>query len=236
MMLKEFLLLLKDRVKALCCFVYRRKHYSPKLEKSIDRFHKFYYHSGVASETYWLGIEAHKCPLDLWIYQEIIYKTRPDVIIESGTAYGGSALFLASICDLVNHGEILTIDIEKKKGRPRHKRIRYLAGSSTSKKIVEKVKRLIGGKNKVMVVLDSDHHKEHVLKELRIYSKFVTKGNYLIVEDTNLNGHPVKPDFGPGPMEAVARFLRENKDFVIDRDKEKLYLTFNPKGYLQKIK
>ena len=97
------------------------------------------------------------------------------------------------------------------------------------------VGKLISDKDKVMVILDSDHHKEHVLNELRIYGKFVTKESYIIVEDTNINGHPVYPDFGPGPMEAVEEFLRENKNFVIDKTREKFYLTFNPRGYLKKI-
>ncbi|GAI83537.1 unnamed protein product, partial [marine sediment metagenome] len=100
---------------------------------------------------------------------------------------------------------------------------------------VEKVKSLVGNEDKIMVILDSDHSKQNVLNELRIYSKFVTKGSYLIVEDTNINGHPVYPEFGPGPMEAVDDFLKENKDFVVDKNKEKLILTFNPNGYLKKI-
>lgn len=86
-----------------------------------------------------------------------------------------------------------------------------------------------------MVILDSDHHKEHVLKELRTYSRFVTLDSYLIVEDTNINGHPVYLDFGPGPMEAVEEFLTENSQFFVDRTKEKLLLTFNPCGYLRRI-
>ena len=86
-----------------------------------------------------------------------------------------------------------------------------------------------------MVILDSDHGKDHVLNELRTYSPFVTKGSYLIVEDTNINGHPVLHDFGPGPMEAVEDFLKENQNFTVDKSKEKFYLTFNPKGYLRKI-
>jgi len=179
---------------------------------------------------------TRKCPLDLWIYQEIIFEVKPDVMIECGTANGGSALFLASMCDLVNNGKVITIDIEDKEGRPTHKRIKYLLGSSTSIEVVEQVRKLISDKDKVMVILDSDHSKGHVLSELKIYSKFVTKGSYIIVEDTNINGHPVFSDFGPGPMEAVEEFLKENKDFSVDRSREKFYLTFNPKGFLQKRK
>jgi len=144
-------------------------------------------------------------------------------------------LFLASMCDLVNNGKVITIDIEDRKDRPQHERIVYLLGSSISKEIVSQVKGLISDKDKVMVILDSDHHKEHVLNEIRIYHKLLTKGNYLIVEDTNINNHPVYPEFGPGPMEAVEEFLKENREFVADKNREKFYLTFNPKGYLIKI-
>lgn len=233
--------ILKNWIKALLWLIRHRIYIAPNAEKDIvDKFHKLYYYSyisgGTWANTFWCGIPTQKCPLDLWAYQEIIFEVRPDAIIECGTASGGSALFLASMCDLVGNGEVITIDIEDNEGRPKHKRIEYLLGSSTSKEIVEKVRNLIKDGDKVMVILDSDHHKEHVLNELRIYSHFVTKGSYLIVEDTNLNGHPVFQDFGPGPMEAVEEFLKENKDFVIDRSKEKFYLTFSPKGYLQKVK
>jgi cephalosporin hydroxylase len=87
-----------------------------------------------------------------------------------------------------------------------------------------------------MVVLDSDHSRDHVLNELKAYSPLVTKGNYLIVEDTNLNGHPVHPSIGPGPMEAVTDFLRYNDEYQIDKERERFYITFNPNGYLKKIK
>ena len=87
-----------------------------------------------------------------------------------------------------------------------------------------------------MVLLDSDHRMTHVLEELRIYSPLVTLGNYIIVEDTNINGHPVFRSFGPGPMEALEEFLRENRSFISDRSREKFLLTHNPKGYLRRIR
>lgn len=236
MMLKKILCLLKNRVKAVRDFIYHRIFLNPKSERNIvNRFHKLYYNSNVWDNTFWFGIPALKCPLDLWIYQEIIFELTPDIIIECGTANGGSALFLASMCDLVNNGKVITIDIEDKKNRPHHKRIKYLLGSSTSEEIVEQIKKLISDRDKVMVFLDSDHCKEHVLNELRIYSKFITSGSYIIVEDTNINGHPVLSDFGLGPMEAIEEFLKENNNFVIDKIREKFYLTFNPRGYLKKI-
>jgi len=231
-----------SEIRALMRLIYHRIYISTKLKKSIkDQFCVLIFDSPIVDKVcfntnvFWLGIPLRKCPMDLWIYQEIIHHLEPDIIIECGTSYGGSALFLASICDLVNNGTVITIDIEDIANKPRHKRIKYLHGSSTSQEIVEQIQKLIAPKDKVMVILDSDHHKEHVLDELRIYSQFVTKGSYLIVEDTVLNGHPVRPDFGPGPMEAVEEFLKENKIFTVDQDKEKFYVTFNPKGYLRKL-
>ena len=205
-------------------------------EMITQQFNKIYYDSLVWAEgkTRWLGVPIQKFPTDLWIYQEIIFEERPDVIIETGTANGGSALFFASLFDLIGKGEIITIDVEDVKKRPKHDRITYLLGSSISEEIIEQVKRVANGKEKVMVILDSDHHKEHVLNELRIYNSFVTEKSYLIVEDTNINGHPVAKEFGPGPLEAVEEFLKENKHFVVDKNKEKFFLTANPRGYLKK--
>lgn len=204
----------------------------------IVNFHKLYHYSYDIwdTKTFWFGARVQKCPVDLWVYQEIIYKIKPNVILETGTFHGGSALFLAQICDLVNKGNVISIDSQYIKGRPSHKRIRYILGSSTSDKVLKEVRKLIKDKKVVMVVLDSDHRKEHVLKELKLFGKLVTKGSYLIVEDTNLNGHPIDSLHGPGPMEAVWEFLRGNTYFVIDKTKEKFLLTCNPNGYLLKVK
>jgi cephalosporin hydroxylase len=207
-------------------------------ERIVRRFHKLYYDAQQRTwkNTFWLNVPTAKCPLDLWIYQEIICATKPEIIIETGTAYGGSALFLASICDLVNHGRIITIDIAEQPGRPEHQRIKYLSGSSTAAEIVGEVRRSIKADDRVMAVLDSDHSAEHVRHELNIYSPMVTVGSYLIVEDTNVNGHPVLPLYGAGPMEAVEEFIRGRTDFVHDREREKFFMTFNPKGYLRRVR
>jgi cephalosporin hydroxylase len=206
----------------------------------VDQFNQLYYDSRFFgrgwSDTSWLGIPVAKSPTDLWVYQEIITELRPDIIIESGTGSGGSALFLASICDLIDKGQVITIDVNAHFQKPTHERITYLFGSSTSEEIVRRVADLVHGHGKVMVILDSDHRRDHVLDEMKIYGEFVTRGAYLIVEDTNINGHPVAPAFGPGPMEAVEEFLKGNASFVIDKSKEKFYLTFNPNGYLRRIK
>jgi len=221
----------------------RRIYVSSNTETElIKRFHQLYYGPGnVVSgfpwhNTRWLGTKVLKCPLDLWTYQEIMFEIKPDIIIECGTADGGGTMFFASMCDLVNNGHVITVDYRQRENLPNHDRITYITGSSISDEVISRVKSAIKPDDKVMVVLDSDHSKAHVLEELRLYGQLVTLGSYLVTEDTNINGRPVAPDFGPGPAEAVEEFLSENKSFVVDKSREKFLLTFNPGGYLKKIK
>jgi cephalosporin hydroxylase len=206
------------------------------LEKAVTSlFHRMYYHGPNRSwwdNTTWLGTRVEKSPFDLWIYQELLTRLRPDVIIETGTNRGGSALYLASICDLLDNGKVITVDIETRFDPPEHPRITYLQGSSTAPDIVSRITEAASGT--IMVILDSGHSRAHVLDELAAYASLVTPGSYLVVEDTHLNGHPVSPGFGPGPMEAVEEFLRSHSEFRIDRDCEKFLMTFNPRGFLQR--
>jgi len=212
---------------------WRARHY-------IQGFHRLYYHAAYETppqtwgSTSWLGVPMQKCPLDLFVYQEIIYETRPAVIVETGTAAGGSALFLASLCDLLGQGEVITVDIEDR-CQVQHPRMTRLLGSSTDPAVVARIGQQVRGRP-AMVVLDSDHSKEHVLAELRAYSPLVPVGFYLIVEDTNIHGHPVGWRYGAGPSEAIAEFLRQCDAFVVDRRCEKHLLTFNPGGFLRRIK
>lgn len=201
----------------------------------IHEFHKHYYESKVwATGTTWLGTPIQKLPLDLFLYQEIIYDIKPDLIIECGTCNGGSTLFFASMLDLIHKGKVVSIDITPQPNLPIHPRITYLKDSSTSPDALRKVENMINPGDIVMVNLDSDHTKEHVLSELKLYSPFVTGGSYLIVEDTNINGHPILPEFGPGPMEAVEEFLKGNNEFFIDESKHKFFFTFHPRGFLRR--
>jgi len=236
-----------DRLRHLRRLAYRRaltrRSYSPETKTTIvDGFHRLYYDEGVASgatwkNTYWLGRPVRKCPLDLWVYQEILVAVRPDIIVETGTGRGASALFMACICDILQNGQIVTIDVNDRPDRPAHDRVTYLHGSSTSPEIsaeVESIVRRHPGSPTVMVLLDAAHNAEHVLEELRIYHQLVSAGSYLIVEDTNINGHPVEPGFGAGPTEAIEMFMSENDVFVVDTDMEKFHLTFNPGGFLKR--
>jgi cephalosporin hydroxylase len=205
-------------------------------QATVDAFHRLYYETSGRTwmKTYWMGLPVMKCPLDLWIYQEILHELRPDLIVECGTLQGGSALFMAGICDLLGCGQVVTIDVAPRANRPNHARISYLTGSSTAPEIVRQVEDRAAGAKSVLVILDSDHHYDHVLDELRSYRQLVTPGSYLIVEDTNINGHPVLFEFGPGPMEAVEEFLREAPEYSVDVSREKFYMTYNPRGFLRR--
>jgi cephalosporin hydroxylase len=207
-----------------------------RAREAVVDFHRLYYDAEVWKDTYWLGVPIQKCPLDLWVYQEILWEVRPDLIVETGTYQGGSALFLASMCDLLGHGSVVTIDLHPREGRPAHERITYLSGSSVEPGVVERVRAMAKPAERVLVLLDSDHSQGHVAAELRAYAPLVTPGSYLIVEDTNVNGHPVLPDFGPGPLEAVRDFLASTPDFVVDRAREKLLMGFNPGGWLRRVR
>jgi len=211
----------------------------------VSKFHKLFYASSekIYENTHWMGVRVRKNALDLWIYQEILFEVKPDIIIESGTAYGGSALFLAHLCDILGKGHIISIDIRSKKNLPQHKRITYMIGNSISIEVAEAVEKIVsqikdsGNSNLItMVILDSDHSKKHVLQEMNFYNKYVSVGSYLIVEDTNINGHPVFEEFGPGPYEAVEEFMRANPDFIIDKSREKYFVSFNPNGFLKRIR
>ena len=217
----------------------RRSFYSQPwlVRAATDRFHRLYYNRNDRTwrNTRWLGTDVEKCPLDLWIYQEILHELRPEVIIETGTRHGGSARYLASLCDLIGTGRVLSIDIDEAAGRPEHDRIHYFTGSSTGPEASKFIRDFVGDASPVVVILDSDHARTHVLDEMELYSDFVTRGSYLIVEDTNVNGHPVDPGFGPGPWEAIETFMARDKRFEIDHEREKFFLTFNPRGYLKKV-
>ena len=210
----------------------------PDRERLIDDFHRLYYETGEAGGTWkdtrFLGVATWKSPLDLWVYQELLWELRPGLIVETGTAHGGSALYLATLCDIIGRGEVVSIDIGEWPDRPAHPRLTYVVASSTDPQVVAQVAERARTAGTVLVVLDSDHSRDHVLAELRAYAPLVTGGSYLVVEDTNVNGHPVYEAFGPGPMEAVQDFLKERDDFEVDRSREKFLLTFNPGGWLRK--
>jgi cephalosporin hydroxylase len=209
---------------------------SRRLDRAaVSRAHEVFYASNAWTQATWLGSQALKNPLDLWVYQEIMAETRPDVVVETGTYRGGSAHFLASVCDLLGSGEVVSIDIELwREDYPQHPRITYLAGrSSTDAGVLAEVSERVEGR-RTLIVLDSDHSQGHVEAELDAYAPLVPVGCYLIVEDSNIG--QIRKDLMPGPRQAIETFLAGRSDFKIDREREKFLLTFNPSGYLKRIR
>lgn len=197
----------------------------------IDSFHHLLYNTLAWQRTLWRGIPVQKLPSDMFLYQELIYLTRPDYVVETGTAHGGSALFFADMLELMGHGEVITIDLNFEPNYPQHPRIRYISADSLD--AIDEVKNIVKGK-RVLVSLDSDHDKEHVLKEMEAYAPMATE--YMVVEDTNI-GHPI--DVGQideGPMEAVMEFLKTHDEFEIDTAAHKFLVTFHPNGWLRRVR
>lgn len=213
----------------------------PSDEEVIERFYELFYDLKVWHDAKWLGIQTWQNPVDVWIHQEIFVETKPDFIVECGAHKGGSAALWAMILEHVNpEGRVIAIDIvdhfaEAKKLPICQRRVDFLVGSSTDPAIVAEVKKRVGGK-RALVILDSDHSKAHVLEELKAYSPLVHKGDYLIVQDTAINGHPLARWHGPGPMEAAEEFLAKTDAFESDRSRERYLVSFHPKGYLKRVK
>jgi cephalosporin hydroxylase len=222
---------------------------NPALRKAADDFNVA---SNTAQYSYnfsWMGRPIIQYPQDMIIMQELIWEIRPDLIIETGIAHGGSLIYYASLLELLGEGEVLGIDIDIRahnrqeiERHPMFKRIRMIQGSSVSEETAAKVREVAAGKQRILVCLDSNHTHEHVLRELELYAPLVTKGSYIVVFDTIVEDLP--DNYLPGrawsrgdnPKTAVHAFLEKNSDFVIDGDIDnKLLISVAPGGYLKRI-
>ena len=199
----------------------------------------------------WLGRPIIKYPNDIVVMQEIIWDVKPDLIIETGIAHGGSIIFSASMLELIGgDGQVVGVDIDIRKynrreieKHPMYKRIIMLEGDSVSEEIVSKIREIAKNKKRVMVFLDSNHTHTHVLKELELYAPLATVGSYLVLPDTFIEYFPKgyysnRPwDVGNNPLTALREFLSKNDNFVIDKEKvNKLMMTEAFDGYLKRIK
>lgn len=203
----------------------------------VRDFHRLVYPR--TPSTHWLGIQTLQNPFDMWIQQEILTEVKPDFVVECGAFKGGSALIWSMLFDQLNpDGRVISIDIEDNTAEAAKleawKRVDFIHGSSTDPKIVEAVTQKVKGK-KVVVMLDSDHTRDHVLAELNAYAPLVSLDSYLIVQDTDI-GEIVRLEHGPGPMAALDAFLKVNDQFVSDRERERLLFTNHPRGYLKRVK
>jgi len=199
----------------------------------------------------WMGRPVIQFPQDLLAMQEIIWHTKPDLIVETGIAHGGSIVFYASMLELLGgRGSVIGIDLDIRphnraaiESHPMARRITMVEGSSTDERTVRRVQELARGYDRVLVALDSNHTHEHVLRELELYSPLVRRGGYLVVFDTVVENMPPEAfpnrPWGPGnnPMTAVREFLAANDRFVVDEDVEnKLLISVAPRGYLRCIR
>ncbi len=209
-----------------------------KQKELLNLFHQV----PVWTEMWFQNVKIEKLPLDLWMVQQLVYEQRPEFIVETGTWHGGSALYFANALNSVGlkRSRVLTVDVQNLTANaatnPLWKEyVTFLHGSSTDPAIVSKIADLTRGR-RTLVMLDSDHSKQHVLNELHAYAPMVPRGSYLIVEDTHLDGVPSNPEFGPGPAAAVQEFLAEplGQGFQADRAREAYIMTFNPGGWLRR--
>jgi cephalosporin hydroxylase len=212
-------------------------------QEIIERFTRIYYRSRVwGGQTKWFGVDSLQTPCDNWAMQEIIWEVKPDYIVETGTYTGGTALFYATVLEKVSGmAKVLTMDMDPKvEEASKHKlfndRVQVIKGNSLDPEIVRLIREKVKNK-KVILTLDSNHKKEHVLKELNLYADIVSPGSYMVVQDTSIDIYGLAAEeVGAGPMEAVKEFLKTRSDFEIDHSREKFLLTFYPSGFLKRVK
>lgn len=197
-------------------------------------------------EVTWLGIPIIQLPEDIVIMQELIYKLRPDLVIETGTAHGGAAVFYASMLELLAKGRVVSVDVEIRKynslaiqAHPMSRRIILIEGSSTDSTVVQRIRSIVDPSDVVLVALDSNHSYQHVREELEHYSALVTPGSYLVVFDGVMELLTDAPRGSPSwatdnPAAAVRDFLSEHKEFEVDRYYNRLGVTYCPGGFLRK--
>ena len=198
---------------------------SAVLDKIQDRIMK---------KTSYFGIKTFQSPNDFWIYQEIIHRTKPDVLIEIGNFCGGSTLALAHIFDAMGHGRIIGLDIDQSKIPElvtSHPRITLIEGDACES--YNQVTSLMSSEERVLIIEDSSHTYENTLNVLRLYADLVKPGDYFIVEDSICH-HGLSIGPSPGAYEAVEAFIGEGAEFEVDREQESFLITWNPKGYLKR--
>lgn len=223
----------------------------PKVQSALSSFFLKSCEYRYSYNFAWLGRPIIQYPQDIVAIQEILWQVKPDLVVETGIAHGGSLVLSASVLELIGEsGKVIGIDVEIRDhnraaitAHPLAKRITMIEGSSVDPMVVDHVLRLAAGKRRVVVILDSSHTHEHVMKELKLYSPLVRAGSYLIVLDTVIedmppDSFPARP-WGPGnnPKTAVREFLAHTDRFEIDKEiQNKLLLTVAPDGYLKCVK
>ncbi len=198
----------------------------------------FFYEPDTIEPNTWMGRRIQKNPLDLFIYSEIAHEVKPRLVIETGSFWGGSAVWWADIMKLIHgdeSGKVISIDPNALDTDTSGRNIEFINGSSIDSGIFNRVLSK-AQHGPILVNLDSLHDEEHVFNEMILYSQLVTVDSYMIVEDGIINGHPTHPEYGPGPYEACERFLALHSGFKVDRSRERMMVTANPMGFLKRIR
>jgi cephalosporin hydroxylase len=209
------------------------------LRSAGTRYHLWYYANHVWDTTTWVGVKTLKSPSDMWNYQEILFSLKPSLVIEFGTRFGGSALFFASVMrQLGSRFRVISVDIDAETiSAPTRSDpdVELITSSSVDPKVAQRIVCLRREyPEAAFAILDSDHSKAHVLAEMELLRPLLVSGDYLVVEDSNVNGHPVYASHGPGPFEAMQEYFREHPDdYRRDELREaKFGFTFATKGFL----
>ena len=216
------------------------------LKKDSEQWIRTGWANKISYENTWLGIPIIQLPEDIMMMQELIFNVKPDIVIESGIAHGGSLILYSSLLELLGTGKVIGVDIEIRKHNreaiekhPMSKRIILIEGSSTDPVVIKKVAEQIDPGSTVLICIDSNHTKAHVLEELKAYSDFVTSGSYIVVFDTimpDLVGVPgsQKSWDKDNPLEAIKEFLKINSNFEIDTEYNKQFVSYCPNGFLRR--
>lgn len=189
----------------------------------------------VFEHVHYRGVPTWKNVLDLWVYQELIWETGVEVVIEIGARHGGTTLWLS---DLLRNfrgesGAVVSIDLEPP-ARELPANVHFICGDSTAQETVAQVRPVCAGRN-TLLIADGNHAADHVLQEMRLYSPLISEGSYFIAEDGIVDVMGWK-EYTPGPMIAAQRFLAETDEFALDRSREKFLLTYAPGGFLKRVR
>jgi cephalosporin hydroxylase len=215
--------------------------YARRLQQSLSDWVLYHQEKIHFKKMRWMGVKTLKNPLDCWIYQEILCDVRPDVVVELGSLAGGSTLFFCHMLDLLGNGMVVSVDIDRARYQVQHPRLTDITGDCSDMAVVSRVKALCRDKS-VLIVHDADHTKAAVLRDLQLYADLVSVGSYFIVEDGIVDlfdasvSKRLRWDRGAGPLAAIREFLKHDTRFAIDNERERYIITWNPCGFLKRVR
>jgi cephalosporin hydroxylase len=199
---------------------------------SLREWIEYYQDNVVTKQVHYRGVPTWKNVFDLWVIQEIIHETRPEIVVEIGSKFGGTTLWLSDAMKTAASGSVISVDLK----RPQidfPENVRFIEGDSIAPATVAQVQGLCG-RRRTMLLADGNHAADHVFQELVLYGPMVAPGCYFVVEDGIVDLMDW-PQYQPGPLVAVQRFLAENSSFVADERREKFILTYAPGGFLKRM-